>query len=377
MKNPFHLFGLGLALFNLLFNVYIAWWAGRRLTASPWGRLGAVLGALLVSALYPAARVLAGYGQGPFLDGLLWLAFFCFGASFILFWSLAACDLLLFLIGSAGLGAARSRGAAWACAALATGLVVLAAVHGSETPRVKRIEVPVAGLPAALDGFTIVQISDLHVGRMIKNGRIGRIAAVIAGLEPDLVVFTGDFAESREPMPAGTCEAIKGMTARYGRAAVLGNHDMFTGGQAASDFFTSCGVKMLRGEVYEPVPGLLVGGVDDLRRGDRGGAEKLAKTLDRSKPLVFLSHQPQGFDAVTAAGSGLVLAGHTHNGQIFPFGPLEKRLFKYFYGLYRAGDFSVYVTSGAGSWGPPLRLFARAELPLLTLRSVGGAEAGR
>lgn len=370
MKNPFHLFGLGLALFNLLFNVYIAWWAGRRLTVSPWGRFAAVLGALLASALYPAARVLAGYGQGAFFDGLLWLAFFCFGASFILFWFLAACDLLLGLLGAAGLNASRSRGAAWACAALAVGLVVLAAVHGGETPRVKKIEVAVAGLPAALDGFTIVQISDLHVGRMIKNGRIGRIAAVIDGFKPDLVVFTGDFAESREPMPAGTCEAIKSMAARYGRAAVLGNHDMFTGGQAASDFFTACGVKMLRGEVYEPAPGLLVAGVDDLRRGDRDGAEKLARVLDRSKPLIFLSHQPQGFDAVTAAGAGLVLAGHTHNGQIFPFGPLEKRMFKYFYGLYRTGDFGVYVTSGAGSWGPPLRLFARAELPLLTLRSV-------
>ena len=377
MKNPFHLFGLGLALFNLLFNVYIAWWAGRRLTASPWGRLAAVLGALLVSALYPAARVLAGYGQGPFFDGLLWLAFFCFGASFILLWSLAACDLLLGLLRAAGLKAARSRGAAWVCSALALGLVVLGAVHGSETPRVKRIEVAIKGLPAAADGFTIVQISDLHVGRMIKKGRIEEIAAAIAGLKPDLVVFTGDFAESREPMPAGTCEAIKGMTARYGRAAVLGNHDMFTGGQAASDFFTGCGVRMLRGEVYEPVPGLLVGGVDDLRRGDRAGADRFAAGLDRSKPLVFLSHQPQGFDAVTAAGSGLVLAGHTHNGQIFPFGPLEKRFFKYFYGLYRAGGFSVYVTSGAGSWGPPQRLFARSELPLLVLRHVGAAAPGR
>lgn len=377
MKNSFHLFGLGLALFNLLFNVYIAWWAGRRLTSSPWGRFAAVLGALLVSALYPAARVLAGYRQGPFFDGLLWLAFFCFGASFILFWSLAACDLLLGLLGAAGLKAARSRGAAGASAVLATGLVVLAAVHGGETPRVKRVEVEVKGLPAAVDGFTIIQISDLHVGRMIKKGRIEEIASAISGLKPDLVVLTGDFAESREPMPAGTCEAIKSMTARYGRAAVLGNHDMFTGGQAASDFFTACGVRMLRGEVYEPVPGLLVGGVDDLRRGDRDGAEKLAKFLDRSKPLVFLSHQPQGFDAITAAGSGLVLSGHTHNGQIFPFGPLEKRLFKYFYGLYRAGDFSVYVTSGAGSWGPPLRLFARAELPLLILRSADGAGARR
>lgn len=377
MKNPFHIFGLGLALFNLLFNVYAAWWLGRRLARAPGWRFAVVQAALLVSALYPGARALAGWTQGPVSDALLWLAFFCFGASFIIFWVLAACDLLLWALGAAGLKAARSRAAAWACVALAAALVALGAVHGSETPRVKRLAVAVKNLPPALDGFTILQISDLHVGRMMKNGRIGKIAEAAAGLRPDLVVFTGDFAESREAMPAGTCEAVKRMTGRYGAVAVLGNHDMFTGGEAAAAFFAACGVKILRGEVYEPVAGLPVAGVDDLRRGDQSAADRLAAKLDRSKPLVFLSHQPQGFDAVTAAGSGLVLAGHTHNGQIFPFGPLERRLFKYFYGLYPAGDFSVYVTSGAGAWGPPLRLFARAELPLITLRRVDSGNGKR
>lgn len=81
MKNPFHFFGLGLALFNLLFNVYLAWWACRRLASGPRGRFAAVMAALLLSAFYPAARVLAASGQGPFLDGLLWAAYFAFGAS--------------------------------------------------------------------------------------------------------------------------------------------------------------------------------------------------------------------------------------------------------------------------------------------------------
>ncbi|MHB0997230.1 MAG: metallophosphoesterase [Elusimicrobiales bacterium] len=376
MKNPFHFFGLGLALFNLLFNAYLAWWAGRRLAGGPWGRFAAVMGALLLSAFYPAARVLAGLGHSPFLDGLLWAAYFCFGASFILFWSLAACDLLLALLSLAGLKAARGRPAAWACSALACGLVALAAVHGSEHPRVRRVEVPLPGLPAALDGLTILQVSDLHVGRMIRNGRVAHIAETSAALRPDLLVFTGDFAESREPMPAGVCEALAGMTAVRAKAAVLGNHDMFTGGGPAAKFFSDCGIRPLRGEVWEPVPGLQLAGVDDLRRGDGAGADRLAPRLDRSKPLVFLSHQPQGFDAVTAEGYGLVLAGHTHNGQIFPFGPLEERMFKYFHGLYKAGGFYVYVTSGAGTWGPPLRLFARSELPLFTLRAAG-PPAGR
>ena len=369
MKNPFHLFGIGLALFYLGFNIYTAFWLARRLALGPKGRFIVFEGALLLSAFYPAARTFSSACSGAFSDGLLWLGFFCFGASFIVFWVLALCDLALAGLGALGLSRERLRGAALASLVLACSFVALAAWRGAAPPRLKRVEITVKNLPPALDGFTIMQVSDLHLGRMIKLGRLEKIAGTAKDARPDLVVFTGDFAESREPLPAGTCGVIKNMQARYGKAAVLGNHDMFTGGAAAADFFAACGVKVLRGQLYEPVPGLAVAGVDDLRRGGRETIEKLVAALDRSKPLLFLSHQPQGFDEITAAGTGLVLSGHTHKGQIFPFGPLERHMFKYFYGLYKAGDFSVYTTSGAGAWGPPLRLFADSELPLLVLRS--------
>ncbi|MDO8804405.1 MAG: metallophosphoesterase [Elusimicrobiota bacterium] len=369
MKNPFHIFGFGLALFYLAFNIYIAVWLAFRLRLGPKGRFIVFEAALLLSAFYPAVRTFAPAHFGGIADVLLWLALFGFGASFIFFWVLLVCDLALAALKALGVGWARGRPAAAAALALAAGFLALAAWHGAEVPRPKRVEVMVKGLPRALDGFTIIQISDLHLGRMIKLERLEKIADTINELRPDLVVFTGDFSESREPKPEGTCGVVKGMYSRYGKAAVLGNHDMFTGVAAQADFFEACGVKMLRGSSYEPAPGLVVAGVDDLRRAGGGAVKKLAASLDRSKPLLFLSHQPQGFDEITAAGSGLVLAGHTHAGQIFPFGPLERGMFKYFYGLYKAGDFSVYVTSGAGAWGPPLRLFADAELPLFVLRS--------
>ena len=368
MKNPFHLFGLGLALFYLAFNVYIALWLAFRFRLGPAARFIVYETALLLSAFYPLARVFAASHFGGLADVLLWLALFGFGASFISFWVLLACDLFLSALKAMGASWAGEKPALAAALALAAGFVALAAWSGARTPQLKRVEVTVKGLPQALDGFTVAQISDLHLGRMIKLERLERIAGILNAERPDLVVITGDFSERREPMPEGTCGVIKSIYSRYGKAAVLGNHDMFIEGSVAAGFFESCGVKMLRGSAYEPVPGLLVAGVDDLRRGDREAAKKLAPLLDRSKPLLFLSHQPQGFDEITASGSGLVLSGHTHRGQIFPFGPLERRMFKYFYGLYKAGDFSVYVTSGAGAWGPPMRLFADSELPLLVLR---------
>jgi len=369
MKYHFQFFGVGLALFNVAFNVYGASWLLRRLKPAPRARLFLVEGALLLSAFFAGARVVTTGHAGIFWDALLWLSYFGFGASFIIAWVLLVCDLGLAVLKALGAGWAVRRGAALAALAAALGLVCLAAWHGSENPPVKRVEIAIKGLPKALDGFTIVQISDIHLGRLIKAGRLAKIAGTINALKPDLVVLTGDFSESREPMPEGTCEILKGMYARYGKDAVLGNHDMFTGGSGETAFFESCGVKVLRGQAYEPVPGLVVAGVDDLHQRNMAALGKLAVSLDRSKPLIFLSHQPQGFDEITASGNGLVLCGHTHAGQIFPFGPLERHLFKYFYGLYKENGFSIYITSGAGTWGPPLRLFADPELPLFVLHA--------
>lgn len=362
MSHAFSLFGIGLSLFCLAFNLYAANWLVRRLRPGPAGRFLAVEGALLASALYPAARVWSQRLPGPLADGALWLGFFALGASFIVFWWLALCDLALW-------GArVKARGAALPCLAGAAVLVGLAALAGRRPPELVRVEVPVKGLPAALDGFSVLQVSDLHLGRMNGLDRLEYIAAAARAAKPDLVAFTGDFSERRERMPDGTCEALRALPARYGKAAALGNHDMFSGeGGPAAEFFESCGVKVLRGAAYEPAPGLQAAGVDDLRR-DPGGARRLAPLLDRSKPLLFLSHQPDGFDEVTAAGSGLALSGHTHEGQIFPFSLIERWTFRHFYGLYKEKDFTVYVTSGAGTWGPPLRLFTRSELPLLVLR---------
>jgi len=363
VKNPFSLFGLGLSLFCLGFNLYAAWWLIRRLALKHRGRFLVLEAALLLSACYPAARGFISGFHGPFADAALLGGFLVLGASFIAFWWLALCDLLLLALRP------RGRGPAYACLAGAAGLLLLAGWQGRRPPELVRLEIPVANLPRALDGFSVLQISDLHLGRLSGHERLAYIAGLAKEVKPDLVALTGDFSERRERMPEGVCETLRNMTARYGTAAVLGNHDMFTGGVSAAEFFSNCGVKMLRGESYEPVPGLAVAGVDDLRRGDRDGAAGLAPKLDRAKPLLFLSHQPEGFAAVTAAGAGLVLCGHTHNGQIFPFNLLQLGLFRYFYGLYREGGFHIYVTSGAGTWGPPLRLFTRSELPLLTLRS--------
>ena len=367
----YHIFGTVMVSVYLAFHVYIFWWLGRYFRPSrPQDR--AVLFSLCVlAALFPAARYLEKGLHGASGDALVRAGFTWLGAVSILFTVCLLCDLLWLALRAFKAGRPGKPALGVAALALAAGLITLAAVRGAELPRVVPMEIELGGLPAALDGFKIVQLSDVHLGRLITVEKFRGMAARVNALEADLVVFTGDITERGAADPEGICAVIRSIKGRYGKAGVPGNHDASFGRENAAAFFEECGVKMLRFEKYEPAPGLQVAGADDPRRGARAGrgSGPLLATLDAAKALVFLSHRPDGLDAVIKAHPGLVLSGHTHEGQIYPFGLLTRPLHKYFYGLYRAGAASVYVSSGAGTWGPPMRLFTISELPLFILRS--------
>ena len=369
MKSHFHFFGPVLIAIYLAFHFYFIRWTGRYFSLSAGQSRIFKLCVCALALCFPAAEYLEKFSGGGLAGAVLWFGFFWLGAMFILVCVLFLCDLLFLLLrlGGTGIRAGRMGGAA--ALALAACLILSAVWRGAALPKTVSMDISLRNLPAGLDGVKIVQISDLHLGRLITTDRLRGIAAQVNRLAPDLIVFTGDFTENGAGDMAGICSAVRSMNSKYGKAAVLGNHDLFGGGDNAAAFYSGCGVKMLRSEKYEPAAGLQVAGVDDLRRARGTGArlEQLVSALDPALPVIFLSHQPQGFDAVMKAGSGLVLSGHTHEGQIFPFGLMEKPLFEYFYGLYKAGAFTVYVTSGAGTWGPPMRLFTVSELPLFIL----------
>jgi len=156
-----------------------------------------------------------------------------------------------------------------------------------------------------------------------------------------------------------------------GKLAVLGNHEFYHGMEASLECFRRLGARVIRNEIVELPGGLQVAGVDDIRTVHlaREEVSSLLSKLDPNKPSIFLSHQPLMFDAAAQHGVGLMLSGHTHRGQIFPFGLFVKIFYRYLYGLYRQGDSVLYVTSGAGQWGPPMRLFAPPEIVRIVLRS--------
>jgi uncharacterized protein len=238
-------------------------------------------------------------------------------------------------------------------------------------------EVPVRlpRLPRTLDGLTIVQLTDVHVGPFIGRRFVERLVAQANALAPDLVVITGDLVDGNVPTLGHAVSALGGLRARFGSHFVTGNHEYYSGVGAWVPFLEGLGISVLRnrrvaigdaGGTFDLV------GVDDWsgarRRGGQGyDLEAALRGRDRDRAAVLLAHQPRNFEAAASRGIGLQISGHTHGGQIFPMTALVGLEFADTRGLYRHEESHIYVSRGCGFWGPPSRLGSPPEIARLVL----------
>jgi uncharacterized protein len=263
-------------------------------------------------------------------------------------------------------------------AVLAGSLVALAvgALAALRGPKVVRIDVPIVGLHPDLEGFRIVQISDLHVGRTIGERYVRRVVELARALSPDLVALTGDMVDGPVKRLAPDVAPLREL-ATDGRAFfVLGNHDCYSGAGDWIAHFRSLGMRVLLNDnslVSKGAATLLVGGVLDpavamARPGQGPRPDLAAKGAERGAFKLLLAHNPRIAPAGARAGFDLQLSGHTHAGQFFPW-TLAVRLVHapHVAGLSREQRMWVYVSAGTGSWGPPVRLGTSPELTLLRL----------
>jgi len=248
--------------------------------------------------------------------------------------------------------------------------------------RVRKLTLYLPGLPPALDGLAVAHLTDLHVGPFTSEKVVRRVAERVNSLHPDLILFTGDLINSQlSELPLGI-DFIRSLEARFGVAAVEGNHDLFEGRAAFENAFRSAGLRLLvnQSEILSVrnVPIQLLGlrwggtGPNVRRSDDTVIASSMRDLLALRDPAAFpilLAHHPHAFEPATAAGLPLTLAGHTHGGQLMlnpqvgP-GPL---MFRYWSGLYQRGGSQLIVGNGVGNWFP-LRTAAPAEIIHLTLR---------
>jgi predicted MPP superfamily phosphohydrolase len=336
---------------------------------------GRPLAALLLAAVI-STPYLAGL-RNPFEDrpkSLLYRAlglwpFFAWWTACLAFLPLGALALL-----GATLVSAPPSGPLRAAGALS---LALGAWATWARPRLVEREVPIAGLPAALDGYRVAQLSDVHCGSFVPEERVAGWVARLNALGADLIAVTGDLISSGDGHTESVARALSGLRAPDGVWACMGNHDYFTEGDSFAERLTRAGLKLLRnrGETLttrRTGAQLHVAGVDDTWTGRDDVARALAGR-PAGVPALCLAHDPNLFPQAAAQGAALTLSGHTHGGQLAVPGlsrrlTLARLITRFTAGLYQDGDAWLYVSRGAGTTGPPIRLGAPAELTLLTLR---------
>ena len=297
------------------------------------------------------------------------------GVLFVGTWVLALADLA----SAVGLLPVGAGAKALGVVAATLGIAGFATVSGLGDPALERVSIDLARWPAALDGFRIAQISDIHIGPILGAGFARRLTERVNALEADLVVITGDLVDGPVDQVGAGVGPFRDLAGRHGVFFVTGNHDVYSGDEAWVARVRELGITPLRNahRAFDVAGARFdLAGVDD-HRGDwvTGTSEDLPAALagrDPAVPVILLAHDPSTFKKARRAGVDLQLSGHTHGGQIWPFRYLVRIAVRWVSGVYRDGDSTIYVSRGTGFWGPPLRLFAPAELTEITLRSGSG-----
>jgi uncharacterized protein len=225
-------------------------------------------------------------------------------------------------------------------------------------------------ITAATGRLRIVQISDVHIGPMFYPGREKPIIAAIEGAKPDIVVSTGDLIDGQLHTPSKVLNALRCIHAPLGKYAVTGNHEYYVGLKNASDHTERAGFKILRNQSIPLGKEVIITGVDDPTGGPKKSGPSEGELLDRvpdKKFSLLLKHRPE-VDGSPGKSFDLQLSGHTHKGQIFPFGWLIRWSYPLGHGLRSIGpDRHIYISRGTGTWGPPIRLLAPPEITIIDL----------
>ena len=362
-----------------LLHIYVG---VRLLPALPIGALGRALGGLALCASFVLiiAGARARRAQNSSLAAnLAWIGSLDGG----LFSSLAVLTVLRdIFLGPAVLFASRGAAASLeAASAIAVPLLAaLATITGyigaKRRPRVVDVAVPLPALPPALEGFTIAQISDVHIGPTIKRDFLRRIVETVNGLDADLVAITGDLVDGSVEHLAVHVEPLSRLHARHGTYFVTGNHEYYSGAPAWIAELRRLGLRVLLNEhvvLSHDGSRLLIAGVTDYSAHQFDPAQRsdpeaaLAGAPPGLRPRVLLAHQPRTAPAAADAGFDLQLSGHTHGGQFWPWNLFVRLQQPFTAGLHRLGSLWVYTSRGSGYWGPPKRLGVPSEIARVRL----------
>ncbi len=356
---------------------------------------GLLWGLLVIFVVLPFFTHIANHYalSGTWVDVIAWIGYLSFGFFTLLFALLVTRDLIflisagaskayhlithLFNAGSAAMEKADPERRRLLVNTINLGLLgVTAALTGYglfealRKPAIVEIPVPINNLPQDLDGYKIVQITDLHVSHTIRKPFIQAVVASVNELDPDLVVLTGDLVDGSVDEFAGDVAPLADLKASDGTFFVTGNHEYYSGVEPWLVETARLGFTNLMNEhrVIKRGDGLLLlAGVTDYSGGDfnrthLSDPHRAAEGAPECHVRILLAHQPKSIFEAARAGFDYVITGHTHGGQYFPYHFLAALAQPYISGLHRHGNTRIYVSNGTGYWGPQIRLGARSEI---------------
>ena len=350
---------------------YVGW---RLLPALPIGTPGWIMGIALLalSTLLIPLGMLSRFviARQSLADRITWAGSLAMGFFSSLLVLTAARDIVL-LAGAATLVTPTAILVPLAAAVV----TMIGFANARRLPRVVDVNIPLPDLPPSLVGFTIVQISDLHVGATIKGNYVRAVVERVNSLDADLIAITGDLVDGSVEQLGRDIAPLAQLNSRHGSYVVTGNHEYYSGANAWVAEFRRLGMQVLMNEhvvLDHAGARLLLAGVTDYSAqtfdpGQRSDPVRALAGAPDGIVRVLLAHQPRSSVAAAAAGFDLQLSGHTHGGQFWPWTLLVRLQQPYTAGLHRLGRLWVYTSRGTGYWGPPKRFGAPAEITQIRL----------
>jgi predicted MPP superfamily phosphohydrolase len=338
--------------------------------------------AVFLAVSYILARVWERSLPEPIVNALHWIASVWLGLMWELLWLTLVFFIfkaLMLLTGLWGrLDPATVLTLGRYSAITVIGIAVLLCAWGTRNAfgpaNVVEVKVPVKNVTPELKGLRIALASDFHAGVIIGPKEVEKMSRQIMSLKPDLILLPGDIVDRSADGIMHLVEAFRIMQAPLGVYGTTGNHEYYTGLNGALEFCNKAGIHMLMNEKVELPNGLVIAGIEDrtaisMHR-QRPTVQQFLSDIPPDKPVILMNHQPETHEALAAgkAGADLVVSGHTHGGQLWPFTMLTKSTYRFHHGYYSLdGNGHIIVSDGIGNWGPPMRLNAPAEIVLITL----------
>jgi len=352
--------------------------------------MGSFISLFIVVALgYLIARILKGYIPQAYLDmislaGSFWIVAFVY---FFLFWlAFEAGHLLLLFTGKLESTKSKLPKAFPAMAVVSivifVVMVITAGYFNNRQIVIREMSIGIDKAVSENQNLRVVMVTDIHLGYIVDGKRAEQIIKVINDQKPDIVFLTGDIIDidTKTVVANGGAAALDKIEAPLGVFACLGNREEYAGEDASFELLDSVGINVLRDEFINLANGLQIAGRLDVSRERFGKSRKPLKNIigvaDKNMPIILLDHQPKALKEAQDAGVDLILCGHTHNGQFWPFNYVVKMIFDVAYGYAKWGDMNIYVSNGVGTWGPPVRIGLPPEIVVINIHFTGKVLTG-